>query len=519
MEINETPTAEPMEMLESEIAEEPKGLTREGKLRLVFALIVLAAAYLFVSCVPIIHNSLGFFVLSAVFYLLTLVFALLLGGRITLFSACALVLGLVFSFYRFGMNSSFYFDTIDLFPTFLLSALAYLFFVVSLFDNHSRTVGGRFLLDIWKGISYLFISFGEFFSDLFKPKGAKKGASSILTVIIGIFIAVILLIIVGSLLSYDENFDAMMQKFDVDEIGIYITKLIITVPVAAMIYSAFASSKANKLSDLSSEEKMLRSAGKMKFIPAMLVIVPACALLIMYVLFFVSQWAYYLGAFTRKLPQAYSYAEYARKGFFELCTVAGINAFLIAILSCFTKTEGKTVSVIKVIIVLLSAATLVLIATAISKMALYIDAYDLTYDRLVATLILVFLAIAFIIVILSVLIKRMKALPFIIGVGLVFLLAFSLVNSDRLIAKYNVDSYLSGKHDSIDLDYLSDNLGFNGVPELLRLYENARDDGVRERAKECLVNLKRDIGREDVKWYNLNFPYMTAKKALKEFRP
>jgi hypothetical protein len=510
MEINEIEAVEPIE--------EPAGITREGKLRLAFALIVLVASYVFVSIVPIVQNALGFFVLSAVFYVLTAVFALLTGGRLSLFSVCAFVFGLVFSFYRFGMNGSMDILSGDLYPAFFLSGLAYVFFVVSLYDNHSRTLGGRFLLDLWKGFSYLFVSFGEFFTDLFKPKGAKKGSTNVLFAVIGIFVAVILLIIVGSLLSYDDNFAAMLPDFDIDDIAEYITRLILTVPVAGMIYSVYASSKANKLSKLSSEENMLRSAEKMKFIPAMLVILPVCALLIMYVMFFVSQWAYYVGAFTHKLPEAYSYAEYARKGFFELCAVAGINSALIIALSCFTKWEGKTGGVLKALIVLLSAATLILIATAISKMALYIDAYDLTRDRLIATLILVFLTLAFIIVILFVFIKKMKALPIIIGVGLVMLLCFSLTNSDRLIAKYNVDSYLSGKHSSIDLEYLS-GLEYNGVPELKRLYENAGDEIVKNKAKEYLVNAKRDISEEDAKWYNICIPYLTAKKALAGFRP
>lgn len=63
-------------------------------------------------------------------------------------------------------------------------------------------------------------------------------------------------------------------------------------------------------------------------------VTPIC---ILYVLFFVSQFPYFLGGFTGELAEGFTYAEYARKGFFELCAVCCINFAVIGIMSFMAK--------------------------------------------------------------------------------------------------------------------------------------------------------------------------------------
>lgn len=495
---------------------EEMGMTRNSKLCMAFAFITLIAAYLFICLAPIPESPLGFLILSAAFYAVTLLICLLTGGKINRGAVIALVFGLAFSAYGFIQG----YEHFRIFPQFILCAITYGYFVISLFGNNSGVLSGRFLLDIWKSVAFLFISFGALFSDIFKPKGAKKNGRAVLMTVVGIVAACILLIIVGSLLSYDAHFAKMLPDLDIESIGELFKKLILTVPVAAMIYSVFASSAAHKMSTFSSEDAADRSAKKMRAIPYLIILLPAAALLIMYAMFFVSQWAYYMSAFTHKLPEGYSAAEYAREGFFQLCAVAGINAAVIVLLGCFLKIDGKaSETVVKIAKVLLAAATLILIITAISKMLLYIDMYDLTRDRLCATLILVFMGLAFIFVILSSLIRKMKALPFILVTGLVMLLAFSIVNTDRLIAKYNVDSYLSGKHEKIDMDYLQNDLSCSGMIELKRLSEECDDDVTRIEAENRLRNAATSEEFMSREWYRYDVSYFKAREILKEYAP
>lgn len=495
---------------------EGQGMERESKFYMAFAFITLIAAYITVCLIPVGNNALGYLVLSAVFYAATLAVCLITGGKLNRGAVIALIFGMAFSVHAFIHGSSGF----DIYPLFILSALAYGYFVVSLFGNNSGVLSGRFLLDVWKSVAFMFISFGNFFSDIFKPKGAKKHGRTILMAVCGIVAACILLVIVASLLSYDEHFVKMLPDLDIESIGEIFKKLIICVPLAALIYSVFASSRAHKMSCFSTEDAAERSARKMKVIPYLIVLLPAAALLALYVMFFISQWGYYMSAFGHTLPEGYSAAEYAREGFFQLCAVAGINAALIVLLGCFIKNEGRGTSLaVRIAQIVLAGATLILIATAVSKMLLYIDMYDLTRDRLCATLILIFMGLAFVFVILSAFIKKMKALPFILAAGLIMLLAFSFINTDRLIAKYNVDSYLSGKHQKIDTAYLAEDLGASGIIELKRLSIECGDETIRIEAEKQLKDAAKAERNYSRPWYAYDIPYIKAKEIIKEYLP
>ena len=489
--------------------EEDRGITKRGTLNLVFSVCCLVIAYLFVgsinSIIPGRCVPLGYLILSVSLYALTAVIACINGGRIRIDSVIAFCFGSIVASYRFihGDVSN------DLFPVFLMSLLSYGYFTLSLYGNSSRSVTGRLLLDCVKVVASLFISFSSLFVSIFKPEGRKKSPKNTLLVIVGLIIAIILVVIVASLLSYDSHFTELLPKLDADMVFDVLAKVFFTIPIAAMMFSIFASSERHKLNGLSSVNSVEKISAGMKKIPPALVAIPVFSVLVIYVLFFVSQWAYYMSAFTHTLPDGYSAAEYAREGFFRLCVVVSINSALIIVIGCFMKIVGKAGETLqKIMKLLLSVASLILIATAVSKMLLYIDLYDLTVDRLVVTVFLVFLAISFIAVIISCLFRRVRSLPIIIVSALVMIAAFTLINTNGLIAKYNVDMYISGKHQNIDVEYLAKELSYSAVPELGRLYENAQDETVKLRAKKCL---EENFADKDFEWYELSMPIINSK--------
>lgn len=494
------------EPLKIETPAEAGGITRKGVIAFVFALCCFVAAYLFVCLVPIDSSPLGFFVLTAAFYLVTAIAALLLGGRIRAVGVLALVLGLVTAAYRLVHGSV----SFDLFPVFVLSFLCYGLFAVSLFGNTGGGLGGAFLLDIVKGFVYMFTAFADFFVAVFRPEGTKRTPKKLLIAAAGIVISIILVLIVGGLLSFDAHFTELLPKLEIDDVLRVFLKLFLTVPIAAMTFSMLASSMKHKLGRMSRRETVDGISEKTKVIPVLIIALPIFSVLAVYVLFFVSQWAYYMSAFTGTLPEGYSFAEYAREGFFNLCVVALINAVLIIVLSSFAGAKGKGgAAVVSILKILLSLATLVLIATAVSKMLIYIGAYDLTRDRLAVTVFLVFLALAFLAVIVSTVFKKVKAIPVIVVIACASLIAFSLVDTNRLIAKYNVDSYLGGNHANIDVAYLESDLGLSAVPELERLAENAKDPDVKAAAGRAITNIRKE--NSDLKWYEMSIPYRKAR--------
>ena len=503
METENTAIAEITERIESP-------LERRRGLCIVAATAYLVLSYLFVSLVPINVAPLGFLVWTIATWSATAVFCLLNGGKLGFHSVCAALFCLAAALFRFIRGHV----TADVFPVLLLCTLAYLYFVVTLFDNHSRSFGGGFLLDVIKGIAYPFISFHAFFVTLFKKSEDKRRSKNIWMAVIGVAAAFIAVLIVAGLLSYDANFAKLLPKIEIDSVGEIVFKLGFAIPLAALIFGAGVSSLTKRLDKLSSRETVGSVGKKVKVIPALIVILPVFALLAVYVLFFISQFAYYVGAFTHNLPEGYSMAEYAREGFFQLCGVVCINGALLAVLRCFTKTSAGGEALCRVLSFLLSLFTLILIATAVSKMLLYIESYDLTRLRLAVTVFLIFLAVAFTLTLLASVIKGFKAMPVIIVAGAVFIAVFALVNTNSLISKYNTEAYLGGRHETIDVEYLASDLGYSSLPELLKLRDNAPDAEIRSKAADGIRSISNRMNEDGNKWYNCSVPYLRAKKLL-----
>ena len=114
-------------------------------------------------------------------------------------------------------------------------------------------------------------------------------------------------------------------------------------------------------------------------------------------MFFISQAGYFLSAFTNSLPEGFTYADYARRGFFELFAIALINLGVTCFMSLFSKKAGREKPfALKFYSVMISVFTLILIATAMSKMIMYINRYGLTALRFYTSWFMVLLAMIFV---------------------------------------------------------------------------------------------------------------------------
>lgn len=82
-----------------------------------------------------------------------------------------------------------------------------------------------------------------------------------------------------------------------------------------------------------------------------------------------------------QLPIEYTYAEYAREGFFQLLTVTTINFAIILYNIYFTKITEEN-SFVKKLILVLIAFSIILVFNSYYRMFLYIGAYGFTVLRL-----------------------------------------------------------------------------------------------------------------------------------------
>ncbi len=351
---------------------------------------------------------------------------------------------------------------------------AYCYFVYSATGNSlGKPFSNLIVFDILK--SLLTMPFGAFRKfELFRALAASrksKGTKHFAYLLVGIVVAIIPASLALSLLSYDEGFKEIVDKifsFSSADIGYHITCLVFGIPVGMYIFSLFISGADKKQSRFFTKENFIKVSDKIKIAPLVTVLAAVIPLLTVYVIFFISQKQYYISGFTGVLPDNFSYAQYAREGFFELCKVSVINLTVIVLITQLIRKGKANAITVKILTVVFSAVTFLLMATAMSKLAMYINRYGLTQKRVYAAWFMAVIAVIFLIITLSRFIKKISWIPACACVVIVAFAGLTLCNVDRQIAKFNVDRYIDGTVKVVDVDAL-DNLGNAAIPEMAKL--------------------------------------------------
>jgi uncharacterized membrane protein (DUF2068 family) len=229
-----------------------------------------------------------------------------------------------------------------------------------------------------------------------------------------------------------------------------------------------------------------------------------------------------VSAFTHVLPEGLTFSEYARSGFFELCGVSAFNAALLFVFHILIKPKKEGRDRLKsVYTALISLFTLVLIATALSKMALYIDSYGLTEKRVYASWFMLLLAAIFLAVLLAQVVRRIRLSVVIPITCALFFALIAIPNVNAMIANYNVDAYLDGRLAEVDT-YTISRYGASGVPALVKL-ENAlqKAEHLTEQEKLRLQNasytlndISKELDEQNGSIFSFNFPAHHARQAL-----
>lgn len=162
----------------------------------------------------------------------------------------------------------------------------------------------------------------------------------------------------------------------------------------------------------------------------------------------------YLFTGSMELPIGYSYAAYAREGFFQLLFICFLN--LCIVLICLGR--FKEHKVLKAIMTIISLCTYIMIASSALRMLMYIKSYNLTFLRI---FVLWSLAVIFFLmsgILINIYKERFPLFKYCMVVVTVFYIALSFSHPDYFIAKYNISQILSNpdaQHDTRYLTYLS----------------------------------------------------------------
>ena len=265
--------------------------------------------------------------------------------------------------------------------------------------------------------------------------------------LIGFAVAIPLLLCMAMLLAgADAIFENMLVRL-IKALNIWeVIKILFLITV--VFFSSYALLSALCKKDVS--ENMEEKSG---FDPV-IAIVFTSLLGILYLFFSIVQ-ILYLFIGKMQLPENYTYAGYAREGFFQLLTVSIIN-FLLVLICLYLFQESRT---LRVILSLICGCTFIMIFSSAMRMILYIDIYALTFLRL---FVLWALAVIFFLmagVTTFIFYRRFPLFMYGLAVVSICCIILSFSRPDCLIARYNLEN-------GADYDYLS-RLSADAAPVIL----------------------------------------------------
>lgn len=218
-----------------------------------------------------------------------------------------------------------------------------------------------------------------------------------------------------------------------------------------------------------------------------------CSIILTYTLFCVIQFRYLFARGT--LPYGLIYSEYARKGFFELAALTGVNVCLIGFSTGSSKKSPGSFT--KVLCILLCTATCILLASSYYRMYLYCTENGLTRMRFMVTAFLWFEAVGLLVTFAYIIKPKFNAAAAYLCIALVYYMFLNLVPMDGIVAKSHVDRALSG--DNRGLDYILYDLSWDAYPQMKRLLGTEYNDAAKD-----WIERKRPEEAKDWRQFNLS---------------
>lgn len=173
------------------------------------------------------------------------------------------------------------------------------------------------------------------------------------------------------------------------------------------------------------------------------------------------------GATTVATEAGVTLASYARGGFFELVAVSGLVLPLLLVLENRVRTGTPTaMRTFRLLSLVMIALVFAIMASAMQRMKLYLDAFGLTEDRFFASALIAGLAVTFGWLVYAMFRGGMQRFAGgAIVAWAVWLLLLNVSNPSRIIVEHNMARAAAGKE--LDLDHLL-RLGSDAAPAIVK---------------------------------------------------
>lgn len=181
--------------------------------------------------------------------------------------------------------------------------------------------------------------------------GERSRGKRLLGVLGGVALALLCLCFVLPLLmAADDGFASLLSGFVGrlaawfsgwrDSWTEFVVKVFFALPTALYLYGLVYGAVRGRRACVYDKKEVCAVQRGLRFAPRSTVLTALFVLCAVYLLFISMQAKYLFGAFWGALPEGFSYSEYARQGFFELCRVAAINIVILLAANVMSRAQA-----------------------------------------------------------------------------------------------------------------------------------------------------------------------------------
>lgn len=200
---------------------------------------------------------------------------------------------------------------------------------------------------------------------------------------------------------------------------------------------------------------------------------PLIVLNLLFAVFIAVQLAVLFGGYRKVFEKTgLSRSEYARQGFWQLLWVTLLVLLVIGLARRWAPRDGaRDSALVRAVLGVLCVLTLVVAASALRRMDLYVEEYGLTRLRVSVAAMELWLALVIVLILVAGAVGGRWLPRAVAASGAAAVLTFGLLSPDALVAESNVDRY--ERLHKLDVEYFQE-LSADAVPALDRLPEPLR---------------------------------------------
>lgn len=362
---------------------------------------------------------------------------------------------------------------------------------------------------IFNPIAYFQLTMQKFI-EFIKIKLKMKNTSKKSNILKGILITIpIVILIIILLSSADEIFGGFFVDIFIHCLNVIsnvkIAQIFLKILITILVFLYLSCFFDNLINRYESDEKALEEQKNKEFENTTIKMI-LVTLNIIYIVFCIIQ----IKSLFMKV-NIENYAQYARKGFFQLMIVSVINLIVILIAK-FNKND----KFINIMCLLMIACTFIILLSSAYRMRLYESTFGYTLLRLLVYVALFTESILLIPTVIYVLDKPIKLLKVYFLITLFVYVCINFANIDNIIARKNIDRYFAtGK---IDLEYLMDNTGTDAISQIIRIRESEteteEEENIKNRVVTYISNIYTELENEKLDFRNFNISKFTAKIVI-----